>query len=134
MADDRPARPDPLHWLWYALGGGLPPRYRDWVLHDVTAPTWWARQLVRSLIQAVPVGIVVALLIPGSFGIRLLAVAGGAAVALFYVLTFVDEAVERRAVKAGFPPGYARSVRERSALDDDEARRYAQRYRGGDLR
>jgi Family of unknown function (DUF5313) len=40
MADVRPARPDPLHWLWYALGGGLPPRYRDWVLHDATAPTW----------------------------------------------------------------------------------------------
>src|SRR6185503_14923453 len=54
MADDRPARPDPLHWLWYALGGGLPPRYRDWVHHDATAPTWRLRQLVRSLVQALP--------------------------------------------------------------------------------
>ena len=109
MADDRPARPDPLQWLWYALGGGLPPRYRDWVLHDATAPTWWLRQLVRALVQALPVAVVVALLIPGSPAIRVMAAAGGMAVALIYVLGFVDEAVERRVIKAGFPRGYAKA-------------------------
>ena len=66
MADDRPARPGPLQWFWYALGGGLAPRYRDWVLRDTTAPGWWWRQIVRALVQAAPVGVVVGLLIPGS--------------------------------------------------------------------
>ena len=74
MAVDRPARPGPLQWLWYALGGGLAPRYRDWVLRDTTAPGWWWRQIVRALVQAAPVGLVVGLFIPGSTGIRLLAV------------------------------------------------------------
>ena len=86
MADDRPARPGPLQWLWYALGGGLAPRYRDWVLRDTTAPGWWWRQIVRALVQAAPVGVVVGLLIPGSVGIRLLAVCGGIFVALIYIV------------------------------------------------
>jgi Family of unknown function (DUF5313) len=123
-------RPGPLRWLWYAFGGGLPPRYRDWVLHDVTARTWWLRQLVRSLVQALPVALVVALVIPGSLAIRLMAVAGGIAVALIYVLGFVDEAVERRAMKAGFPRGYANAVRDAADTERVAAEhRYEQRYR-----
>jgi hypothetical protein len=131
---DRPARPGLLRWLWYALGGGLPERYRDWVLHDTTAPGWWWRQIVRALVQAAPVGLIVGVLIPGSVGIRLMAVFGGIFVAMIYVLAFIDEAVEHRAVKAGFPRGYAKAVREqrRAPERDDEAERYARRYRGGD--
>src|SRR5689334_24676933 len=131
MSADRPARPGPLRWLWYALGGGLPPRYRDWVLHDVTAPTWAWRQILRALVQALPVALVVALLIPGSPSIRLMAVAGGVFVAMIYVLAFVDEAVEHRSVKAGFPRGYAKGVREAAQQPerDAAARRYAERYR-----
>ena len=128
MAGHFPDRPGPLRWLWYALGGGLPPRYRDWVLHDLTAPTWWLRQLVRSFVQALPVALVVALLIPGSLGIRLMAVGGGVVVALIYVLGFVDEAVERRAAKAGFPRGHAKAVRN-AAAERAGAARYAERYR-----
>jgi hypothetical protein len=33
-------RPDPLRRLWYAYGGGLAPRYREWVLFDATCRTW----------------------------------------------------------------------------------------------
>lgn len=133
MADDRPARPGPLRWLWYAFGGGLPARYRDWVLHDTTAPTWWLRQIVRALVQAVPVGVVVGFLIPGSTEIRLLAVAGGVFVALIYIVAFIDEAVEHRATKAGFPRGYAKAVRAQRGAPrrEEEARRYAEYYRGG---
>ena len=47
MAPDRYVRPDPLHWLWYAVGGGLPPRYRAWVGHDVTAPGGFRRSTER---------------------------------------------------------------------------------------
>ena len=131
MADERPESPGPLRWLGYAFGGGLPARYRDWVLHDLTAPTWWLRQLVRSLVTALPVAAVVALVIPGSWDIRLMAVAGGVAVALLYVLGFVDEAVERRAVKAGFPRGYAKAVRDTPRTPEQKAaaRRYDERYR-----
>jgi hypothetical protein len=131
VADDRPLRPGPLRWLWYALGGGLPPRYRDWVLHDVTARTWWLRQIARALMQALPVGIVVGLLIPGSLVIRVLAVLGGVFVAMIYVLAFIDEAVEHRAVKAGFPRGYAKAMREAAQQPerDAAARRYTERYR-----
>jgi hypothetical protein len=133
MATDRPARPGPLRWWWYALGGGLPPRYRDWVLRDTTAPGWWWRQIVRALVQAAPVGLVVGLLIPGSLAIRLMAVLGGIFVAMIYVVAFIDEAVEHRAVKAGFPRGYAKALRDeaRAPQRDEEARRYAERYRGG---
>ena len=131
MSADRPARPGPLRWLWYALGGGLPPRYRDWVLHDVTAPTWAWRQILRALVQALPVALVVALLIPGSPSIRLMAVAGGVFVAMIYVLAFIDEAVEHRSVKAGFPRGYAKAMREEAKAPEREAaaRRYDERYR-----
>jgi hypothetical protein len=131
MADDRPARPGPLRWLWYALGGGLPPRYQDWVAHDVTAPTWAVRQIVRALVQALPVAVVVGLLIPGSLTIRLMAVFGGVFVAMIYVLAFVDEAVEHRSVKAGLPPGYAKAMREARHAPEREAaeRRYNERYR-----
>ena len=41
-------RPDPLRWLWYAYGGGLPARFAPWVLHDTTCRTWWLRHLVRA--------------------------------------------------------------------------------------
>ena len=57
-------------------------------------------------------GVVVGLLIPGSPGIRVAAVLGGLLVTGIYVVAFIDEAVEHRSVKAGFPYGYAKAVRE----------------------
>lgn len=132
MAADRPARPGPLRWLWYALGGGLPARYREWVLHDVTVRTWWVRQIARALlVQALPVGVVVGLLIPGSAGIRVLAVVGGILVAMIYVVAFLEEAVEHRAMKAGYPRGFAKGLREAAKQPerDAAARRYDERYR-----
>ena len=40
---------------------------------------------------------------------------------MFYVLGFVDEAVERRVVKAGFPHGYAKAMRERAEPPERDA-------------
>jgi hypothetical protein len=52
---------------------------------------------------------------------------------MIYVVAFIDEAVEHRAMKAGFPRGYAKALRDeaRAPQRDAEARRYADRYRGG---
>ena len=58
-ADCRHKRPGPLRWIWYAFGGALGPRYREWVLHDLTCQTRWARQLARAVVQVVPVAAVV---------------------------------------------------------------------------
>ncbi|MBO0839716.1 MAG: DUF5313 family protein, partial [Sciscionella sp.] len=56
-------RPGPLRWLYYAYGGGLGPKYAQWVLHDLTCRTWFIRHLSRTLAQSAPAFL--ALLLPG---------------------------------------------------------------------
>ncbi|GAA4686807.1 hypothetical protein GCM10023215_22970 [Pseudonocardia yuanmonensis] len=104
-------RPGPLRWLAYAFGAGLPARHREWVLHDVTVPTWVLRHLVRAVVQIAPVGVALYLLVPGSPGIRVTAVVMGAAIGLVYSLAFVEPAAEHRAIKAGYPEGTAAATR-----------------------
>jgi hypothetical protein len=41
------------------------PRYRKWVLHDLTSRTRWVRHLARAVVQVVPAGALV-LLVFGS--------------------------------------------------------------------
>lgn len=124
-------RPGPIHWLWYAMGGALPPRYRDWVLHDVTTSTWPMRQMIRSLVQMLPVGLLLVLLVPGALWVRLVAVLGGAIVGMIYAASYVYETTEHRALKAGFARGQAQAVRDQANAGEREAAalRYAQRYR-----
>ena len=59
-----PPRPSPLQWLRYALGGRLPDASRDWVRHDLTDAGWRGRGVLRTLVQVLPVCVVLALL-PG---------------------------------------------------------------------
>ena len=61
--DGQRGRPDPLRWIWYALGGALGPRYRQWVLHDLTCRTRWERQIVRAVVQVVPLALVLLLVL-----------------------------------------------------------------------
>jgi uncharacterized protein DUF5313 len=126
-------RPGPLHWLWYAMGGGLPARYREWVLRDATRDGWRLRQFLRAFLQMGPVAVPILLLVPGPLWIRLAAILLGWLVGLQYALYFVDDAVERRVLKAGYPVGAAQAARD--ALHADEraaaAARYAARYRSG---
>jgi hypothetical protein len=126
-----PPRPGPLRWLLYALGRGLPAQYREWVLHDVTARTWVVRHLVRTTVQLVPVAVLLYLLIPGSGATRALAVLGGMALGYFYSLAYMYETTENRAIKAGYPRGTAREVRDRrtEGSREEQARRYEERYR-----
>ena len=58
-------RPGPLRWLAYAYGAGLPPEYREWVLHDVTTRTRHLRHFARAVAQLVPLLVVIYLLLPG---------------------------------------------------------------------
>ena len=124
-------RPGPLRWLVYAYGAGLPPEYREWVLHDVTARTWQLRHLARAVAQLAPLLLVVYLLLPGPAWVRAMAVLGGALMGLFYSFAYMYESAEHRALKAGYPRGTTTRVRgeadagARAELD----RRYAERWR-----
>ncbi|WP_040337599.1 DUF5313 family protein [Candidatus Blastococcus massiliensis] len=131
-------RPNPLWWLWYALGGKLPQRYSPWVLHDTTAPTWVLRHLCRALVQlAVPIGLVL-VLVPGEFWIRGMTALGGVLLALFFSVAYMPEGTEHRVKQAGYPVGTATALRDeaarlRQAEETDRKRsaavRRAARYR-----
>ena len=73
----------------------------------------------------------VLLLVPGPLWIRLAAILLGWGVGLQYALYFMDESVEGRAIKAGYPRDAVHAAR--NALHADEraaaAARYADRYR-----
>jgi hypothetical protein len=113
---DPVVRPNPLRWIWYALGGGLPERHRGWVLHDTTVRTWWLRHIARCLVQvAVPIALVMAFL-PAGWELRAACAGGGIALALFYSLAYMPETTENRIVKAGYPAGTATAARERAGL------------------
>lgn len=128
-----PRRPGPLRWLWYALGGGLPPRYAAWVLHDTTCRTWQLRHLARSVVQMSLVVVPVLVLVPGPLWVRLLGILLGCLVALQYALFTMQESVEHRARRAGYPPGHAQAVRDEAGADERAAAaaRYSARYRVG---
>lgn len=126
-----PKRPGPLRWLWYAFGGGLPARYRAWVLHDASCDTWMLRHFIRAFVQMSLVAVPVVLLVPGPVWIRLAAILLGWLVGLQYAMYFVDGSVERRVRRAGYPPGAAQAAREELHADERAAAaaRYAARYR-----
>lgn len=118
---DPVVRPAPHRWFWYALGGGLPARHRGWVLHDTTTGTWWARHLLRTMVQlSVPIALVVAFL-PASLALRLAVAGGGIFLALIFSLAYMPETTENRVVKAGYPAGTATAARERAGLAGQQA-------------
>jgi hypothetical protein len=127
-------RPGPLRWLAYAYGAGLPPEYREWVLHDVTTRTWRLRHLARALAQIAPLVVLIYLLLPGPAWVRLMAVLGGALIGLFYSFVYMDESAENRTLKAGYPRGTATRVREEADAEGraERERRYAQQWRTDD--
>jgi hypothetical protein len=105
-------RPDPVRWIWYALGGGLPARFSPWVLHDTTTRTWALRHVLRSFVQlSVPIALVL-IFVPGEFWIRGMAALGGVFLGLFYSLAYMPETTEGRVVRAGYPSGTATVIRE----------------------
>ncbi|WP_029432114.1 DUF5313 family protein [Blastococcus sp. URHD0036] len=138
VTDSSPVRPNPLRWVLYALGAGLPARHRSWVLHDVTTGTWVLRHAGRTMVQlAVPVLLIVAL-VPGSLGLRLGMSLIGVILGLAFSLAYMTETVENRVAKAGYPVGSAQAGRDRRSAERevlaalrrrDAAAKRAARYR-----
>jgi Family of unknown function (DUF5313) len=135
---DERRRPDPIHWIWYALGGRLPERNKEWVLHDTTVRTWALRHVLRSFVQlALPIALVL-LLVPGPLWIRGMAALGGVLLALFFSLAYMTETTENRVKRAGYPAGAAQVTRDRLGRDreieESRRRRAAAERRGARYR
>jgi Family of unknown function (DUF5313) len=120
-----------VRWVLYAFGRGLPPEYREWVLHDITTRTWVLRHALRAAVQLAPVAVLLYVLIPGSHLVRAGAVLGGLLMGFFYSMAYIQETTENRAIKAGYPRGMAREIREGrdAAAREEQKRRYEERYR-----
>jgi hypothetical protein len=97
------ARPNPLLWIWYTLGGKLGSPYREWVLHDTTRRTRWLRQILSFMdLIVLPTAVVLAVL--GVSGIVWAGVGLGLLLALGYSLAYINSTAER--------PGRRRSARD----------------------
>ena len=109
-------RPNPLQWIRYAYGGRLPDRYREWVLHDVTARGWLWRYALTVVAQTLPwlAVVVVGLTVftPLPIGWVLGAAAMALAMSLYFTMTSADELTEARLVKHDFPPGTGKQNRK----------------------
>lgn len=132
MSGQHGARPNPLRWIWYAYGGRLPDRHRDWVLHDATCRTWILRHFARTLVQVSP-GLLF-LLMPGPLWIRMLAILGGVIMALWYSLAYMEATCEHRLAKHGYPLGTGKATREEAKAEEraEQAARYRATWRQPD--
>ena len=107
-------RPGPVRWLWYAVGGTLPAAYHGWVLYDLVCGTWVLRHFAR--VQVMFLGWWLALLVPGPLSLRFSMVALGYLLSIYFSLSFLEDACERRLIKHGFPVGLNRTIREESTV------------------
>jgi hypothetical protein len=108
-------RPNPVQWVWYALGGGLPRELSPWVLADTTRRTWILRHLLRAAVQLLPVLVLCLVVPPVPLSYRVSAAAGGLLLGLLFSMAFMTETIEHRATKAGYPPGTAARLRAERA-------------------
>lgn len=104
------ARPNPIQWLWYAVGGRLPASLHTWVLADVTARTWVWRHVARMSVVVVPLA-ATCLLVPGPIGLRLAMALLLVIVGAYFSLSYVEESCDMRAVRHGHAPGTAKAIR-----------------------
>jgi hypothetical protein len=95
-------RPGVLRWLAYAFGARLPVTYGAWVLHDLTARTWFLRQLSRTAVQCVPAALLA--LLPGPAWLRVALPCFVLFSALFMAAIFSPMIREKRLYQHGFLP------------------------------
>jgi hypothetical protein len=123
-------RPNPLQWVWYAFGGGLPRALAPWVLADITRRTWIVRHLTRAVVQMLPVVAICLLAVPVPLAYRLSAACGGLLIGLLFSVAFMTETIEHRGAKAGYPPGTAARLRA-ERQERERAERHAPYRRDG---
>lgn len=123
-------RPGPLRWIWYAMGGALGPRYREWVLRDVTCPSRWLRQIVRTEVQVIPLAVLLPVIL-GTNWITWFGVACGVVLALIYSVADFDQSADFRLIRHGYPSGTAEQVlsEREKAEHTDRMRRYMHTHR-----
>ena len=123
-------RPGALRRLGYAVGVRLPERYNDWALHDATSKHWRARFVLQRSVGIAPL-CAVWLLLPGSIWLRLSLVLMAALVAYFYSCAYMEESVEHRLGRQGFPHNTGRRLRAEAAeaKNAEVTARYLARYR-----
>jgi uncharacterized protein DUF5313 len=131
-------RPNAMLWLWYAFGGKLPDRYREWVLHDATVPTWLVRHVIRRLMFMLPILVLLFVFFVVIFDydttIVLLALALGIYAGVYYSLIFSTHSVDSRVTRHGYPDEYASQVRKalKEAENQAKSSRYESRWREND--
>ena len=122
--------PNPAQWVWYAWGGTLPQRYQEWVLRDITRPSWMWRHLARALAQGLPIlAVVFVLLVPVfhiALWIGLAAIAIGLIVSVYYSISYAWEHGDQRLLKYGYPPAHGTRIRRQRELE--KTRALADRY------
>jgi hypothetical protein len=71
-----------------------------------------------------------ALLVPGPLSLRFSMVALGYLLSLYFSISFMEDACERRVLKAGYPAGLNRKIREETPVSEraESARFYASYY------
>ncbi|HEX3648814.1 MAG TPA: DUF5313 family protein [Pseudonocardiaceae bacterium] len=116
-------RPNPVQWLWYAWGGRLPQRYREWVLHDVTTRTWMWRHMARAIVLTLTAVAVVfvplILLVHVQVWLAIAAGVLGLLVSVYYSMSYAWESGDVRLTRYGYPGGYGSQVRQRMAEERD---------------
>jgi hypothetical protein len=108
--------------------GSLPAAYHQWVLYDLTCRTWVLRHFSRAFVQFSVWWL--ALLVPGPLSLRLSMVVLGYLLSTYFSLSFMEDACERRLVKAGYPAGLNRRIREETPVSTraEAAALYASLY------
>ncbi len=101
-----------MHWLRYAVSGSAPAHLAEWVLHDVTAPTWLLRHTARFFLYLAPLIAAVLVFLPAPWPLRLGCVLIGVLGSVALSFGYTVEGAERRAEKAGFEYGTAQRIRD----------------------
>lgn len=100
------------------------------MLADTTGRTWILRHVARALVQLAPLVVICLVLPPVPFAYRASAAVGGLLLGLGFSLFLMEQTVEHRLVKAGYPPGTAGRVREERAEHDRVERHSPYRHDG----
>lgn len=125
-------RPNPVQWFWYAYGGTLPARHRDWVLRDLTGRTRWLRQIARTTATMTPLAVLGALTM-GTTWITWTALLGGLGIALIYALSYVDQSAEHRLTKHGFAHGTLQETLASAHANSERSAKYLANYRSASV-